>query len=382
MPKLASDRASESPQPSAVLVVSQRPRPGLGRILPSLEALGLPAVAMLASQIGDSLPPPFHVSPQQVIVLAIDAESARAAWRAGAGLVAGLGSGKHGALLLAAGAELLIEAPSGIGSGSLLSAYADKFRNLPDAAPMLATAAGRPLALLFDFDGTLAPVPDHPADGCLPPAMRELLGRLGTRHPLAVVSGRALADLAPRVALPSAYLAGNHGLELQGADYDPQTLHLAADWRPLLDAVHDRLSPLLAGHPGCVIEHKGVTVSVHYRALAPGAAVTLRRGVVSAVAAFDGLVVDGGRQVLEIHPAIDRDKGTAVEWLHGRMQRLVGHCMPIFFGDDLADEAAFRAARRAGGYGVLIARSGRPTAASCRLDSPEALQAALASLLA
>lgn len=382
MPKLASDRASESPQPSAVLVVSQRPRPGLGRILPSLEALGLPAVAMLASRIGDSLPPPFHVSPQQAMVLAIDAESARAAWRAGAGLVAGLGSGKHGALLLAAGAELLIEAPSEIGSGSLLSAYADKFRNLPDAGPMLATAAGRPLALLFDFDGTLAPVPDHPADGCLPPAMRELLGCLGARHPLAVVSGRALHDLATRVALPSAYLAGNHGLELRGADYDPQALELAAGWRPLLDAVHDRLSPLLAGHPGCVIEHKGVTVSVHYRALAPGAAVTLRRGVVSAVAAFDGLVVDGGRQVLEIRPAIDRDKGSAVDWLHGRMQRLVGPCTPIFFGDDLADEAAFRAARRAGGYGVLIARNGRPTAATCRLDSPEALQVALASLLA
>jgi hypothetical protein len=42
----------------------------------------------------------------------------------------------------------------------------------------------------------------------------------------------------------------------------------------------------------------------------------------------------------------------------------------------------FGAARRAGGYGVLIARSGRPTAASCRLDSPEALLAALAPLLA
>lgn len=81
MPKLASDTTFDSLQPSAVLVVSQRPRPGLGRILPSLEALGLPAVAMLASQIGDALPPPFHAAPQQVAVLAIDAESVRAAWR-------------------------------------------------------------------------------------------------------------------------------------------------------------------------------------------------------------------------------------------------------------------------------------------------------------
>ena len=381
MPKLASETPSDSLKPSAVLVVSQRPRPGLGRILPSLEALGLPAVAMLASRLGDALPPPFHAAPQQVVVLAIDAESVHAAWRAGAGLVAGLGSGMHGGLLVAAGAELLIEAPSEIGNGSLLSAYADKFRSLPDAGPMLASLADRPLALLFDFDGTLAPVPDHPADGCLPPAMRELLARLVARHPLAVVSGRALHDLATLVALPSAYLAGNHGLELRGADYDPQAHELAAGWRPLLDAVHDRLSPLQAFYPDCFIEHKGVTLSVHYRAVSPGAVAGLRRAVVGAVAAFDGLVVDGGRQVLEIRPAIDRDKGTAVDWLHGRMQHLVGPCTPIFFGDDLADEAAFRAARRAGGYGVLIARSGRPTAASCRLDSPEALQAVLASLL-
>lgn len=381
MPKPASYTAAESPQPSAILVVSQRPRPGLGRILPTLEALGLPAVVMLAGQIGDSLPPPFHVAPQQVAVLAIDAESVRAAWRAGAGLVAGLGSGKHGASQLAAGAELLLEAPSEISSGSLLSAYAEKFRDLPQAKPNLTALSGKPLALLFDFDGTLAPVPEHPADGRLAPAMRELLGRLVARYPLAVVSGRALNDLAARVTLPSVYLAGNHGLELRGPDYDPEALELAAGWRPLLDAVYDRLVPLLTEHPGCMVEHKGVTVSVHYRNLPPGTMFTLHRGVVRAVAGFDGLVIDRGRQVLEIRPAIDRDKGTAVEWLHGRMQRLVGPCTPIFFGDDLADEPAFRAVRRAGGYGVLVASAGRPTAASCRLDSPEALQAALAPLL-
>ncbi len=382
MPQLAAHGAAESLQPNAILVVSQRPRPGLGRILPTLEALGRPVVAMLAGQIDGALPPPFHVAPQQVAVLAIDAESVRAAWRAGAGLVAGLGSGKHGASQLAAGAELLLEAPSEISSGSLLSAYAEKFRGLPPAGPGLVALADRPLALLFDFDGTLAPAPEHPADGHLPPAMRELLGRLVTRHPLAVVSGRALNDLATRVALPSVYLAGNHGLQLRGPDYDPQALELAVGWRPLLEALHDRLVPLLTEHPGCVVEHKGVTVSVHYRGLAPGATFALRRAVVRAVAGFDGLVVDAGRQVLEIRPAIEHDKGTAVEWLHRRMQHLVGPCTPIFFGDDLADEAAFRAARRAGGYGVLIAGAGRPTAATCRLDSPEALLAALAPLLA
>lgn len=381
MPTLASHTAAGFLQPSAILVVSERPRPGLGRILPSLEALGLPAVAMLAGQIGTSLPPPFHRTPQQVVVLATDAESVRVAWRAGAGLVAALGSGKHGASQLTAGAELLLEAPSQIGDGSLLSVYAEKFRDLPAAGPGLAALCGKPLALLFNFDGTLAPVSAHPADGGMSPQMRERLALLAARHPLAVVSGRALHDLAARVAQPSAYLAGNHGLQLRGSDYDPDAHELADGWQPLLDAVHDRLSPVLAEHPGCVMEHKGVAVSVHYRGVGPSAAIALRRAVVRAVAGFDGLLIEHSQQALEIRPAIDCDKGTAVDWLHGRMQRLAGSCTPVFFGDDLADEAAFRAVRRAGGYGVLIASEGRPTAATCRLDSPAALHAALGSLL-
>ena len=380
MPKLATHTIAPL-QPDAILVVSQRPRPGLGRILPSLEALGVPAVSMLAGQIGDGLPPPFHLAPHRVAVLAIDAESVRIAWRAGAGLVAALGSGNHGAAQLAAGAELLLEAPSQIGSGSLLEAYAQKFRNLPSAQPRLAALAGAPAALLFDFDGTLQPVPDHPADGWLSQPMRGLLKGLATRHPLAIVSGRAVDDLERRLALPSAYLAGNHGLELRGADYDPVSLNLAAGWRPLLDAVHERLASLSSEYPDCVVEHKGATVAVHYRGLAPASAVAVRRRVMRTVAGFDGVQVDSGQQVMEIRPAVDGDKGTAVDWLLQRMQRSIGPCTAVFFGDGAADEAAFRAVRRVGGLGVLIAPAGRPTAATCRLDSPQALATALAPLL-
>lgn len=381
VPKPVPSRSDDALRPTAVLVVSQRPRPGLGRILPTLEALGVPAVAALAGQIGDSLPPPFHGAPHEVAALAIDAESVRAAWRAGAGLVAGLGSGASGAALRDAGAELLIEAPSQIGSGSLLHAFAGKFGDLAPATPALAARRGEPLALMFDFDGTLAPLPEHPADARLPPALRELLGRLAARHPLAVISGRALHDLAARLCLPAAYLAGNHGLELRGADYDPVPAPDASDWRPVLDAVHERLAALPERYAGCVVEHKGLTLAVHYGGVVAGDASALRRAVVRAVAAFAGVQVEAGRRVLEIRPAIDRDKGTALGWLHARIQRAVGPCQPIYFGDDQADEAAFRAARRAGGFGVLIADRGRPTAAVCRLDSPQALAAALGTLL-
>lgn len=383
MPKPVVHGGASALRPGAVLVVSQRPRPGLGRILPTLEALGVPAVTMLARQIGETFPPPFHSAPHEVAVLAIDAESVRAAWRAGAGLVAGLGSGQHGVALREAGAERLVEAPSELGSGHLLDAFADKFATLPSAEQALSALRDAAVGLMFDFDGTLAPVPRRPAERRLPPATRELLGRLSTRHPLAVVSGRGLEDLAARVALPAAYLSGNHGFELRAADYDDnrETPTLAPDWSMQIDAAHARLTELPDVFPGCELEHKGATLAVHYRAIASGAAPALRREVVRVVAGCGRLIVETGQQVLEIRPAINRDKGTAVHWLTERMQRVVAGCTPIFFGDDRADEAAFRAARRAGGFGVLIAERGRPTAASFRLDSPAHLTAALETLL-
>lgn len=381
MPKPVQSQSVDMLRPAAVLVVSKRPRPGLGRILPTIEALGVPAMAALAGQLGDSLPPPLHGAPHEVAVLAVDPESVRAAWRAGAGLVAALGSGSSGAALREAGAEVLIEAPSEIGGGTLLSAFDEKFAALPARMSELAARRDTDLALMFDFDGTLAPQPEHPADGCLPPATRELLGRLLARYPLAVISGRALADLAARVGLAAAYLAGSHGLELRGADYDPLPVPGADEWRPMIDAAHACLAGLADRYPGCLVEHKGLTLAVHYGGAAPGEASPLRRAVVRAVAGFDGLLLEAGRQVLEVRPASNRDKGTAVHDLHDRMQRVVGGCVPIFFGDDRADEAAFRAARRAGGFGVLVAPHGRPTAASCRLDSPSALAVALESLL-
>ena len=365
----------------AVLVVSQRPRPGLGRILPTLEALGVPAVAVLAGQIGNSLPPPFHGAPQEVAALAIDAASVQAAWRAGAGLVAGLGSGSSGAVLRDAGAEVLIEAPSQIGSGSLLRAFADKFADLPPALPALIARRGAALALMFDFDGTLAPQPEHPADGYLPSAVRDLLGRLAARQPLAVISGREIADLAGRLDLPAAYLAGNQGLQLRGADYDPLPAPTADDWRSVLDEVHREMAVLPERYAGCTVEHKGLTLALHYGGVAPGDVSALRRAVVRTVAHYDALQLEAGRQEIQIRPSIDCDKGTAVHWLHERMQQVVGSCRPIFFGHDRTDEAAFRAARRAGGFGILVAAHGRPTAASYRLDSPQALHAALEWLM-
>ena len=70
----------------------------------------------------------------------------------------------------------------------------------------------------LDFDGTLAPMARRPHQASLPPETRALLRRLARKRGaiVAVVSGRGLADLKSRVKVPGAYMAGNHGLEIEG----------------------------------------------------------------------------------------------------------------------------------------------------------------------
>src|SRR5450432_2088117 len=79
---------------------------------------------------------------------------------------------------------------------------------------------GCPLSLFLDFDGTLAPIVNDPGDACLGPDVRRILEALAARDDtlVAVISGRALADLRPRVGIANAIYAGNHGLEISGPE--------------------------------------------------------------------------------------------------------------------------------------------------------------------
>ena len=71
----------------------------------------------------------------------------------------------------------------------------------------------RPVLYAFDFDGTLAPISPDRNSVKISSSVQKPLRELGTRAPCAVISGRALADLAPRVDRAVPYLIGNHGLE-------------------------------------------------------------------------------------------------------------------------------------------------------------------------
>lgn len=189
--------------------------------------------------------------------------------------------------------------------------------------------------LAFDFDGTLAPIVAMPADAHLPPDVALHLAALAQRAPVAVISGRSLADLRPRLGFEPAYLIGNHGAEdaddpsaaaLRRAALDPMRLHL-----------QQRAQQLSAA--GVVVEDKGLSLALHHRMSASQPAA---HAAIQSVLADrpPGLQVFGGKQVVNLVPMGSPDKADALLSL---VQRC-GAGAALFVGDDVNDEPVFERA--------------------------------------
>jgi trehalose-phosphatase len=246
--------------------------------------------------------------------------------------------------------------------------------------------AGRRPVLFLDYDGTLAPIARRPEQARLPGATRGLLRRLTTVLPMAVVSGRARADVEKMVGLDGIAYAGSHGFDLAAPDgrplAPPASAGIGDHLRELIASTAAELKERLARFSaGVRVEPKTYAVAVHYRLAAPADVPAVEAAVDAAVDAHPELRKTGGKKVFELRPAVDWDKGRALLFLLAELGlNSAGH-LPLYLGDDETDEDAFRAV--AGhGIGVLVAAEPRPTAASFYLRDPEEVRVFLARLLA
>ncbi|WP_306059246.1 trehalose-phosphatase [Natronococcus wangiae] len=249
-------------------------------------------------------------------------------------------------------------------------------RPIDELVPQLRTELtdAAELLLCLDFDGTLAPIVEEPDEAEPTRAVTEALETVTTDPDVttAVVSGRGLADVRRRVDGPRIY-AGNHGLELvRGGSV---AVHPVARRRAeRVDAVCEALERDLESVPNARIENKRLTATVHFRSVPPSDQPQVERLTYDAVDRFGGddLEVSTGKQILEIGPDIPWGKGNAVELI---MADLPDEAVPVYIGDDVTDESAFRAVEPEG-IGVRVGGD-EPTAASGRVRSP----AQVASLL-
>ena len=235
----------------------------------------------------------------------------------------------------------------------------------------LADADG--LALFTDFDGTLAPIVDRPDAAAIDPAAEDALELLRDvpDATVAAVSGRALDDLRERLTVDGLAYAGNHGLELHTEG--ETTVHpAAAEAEDTLEAVTTRLRETLDVE-GVIVENKRVTATVHYR-MVDETDVPAVEDRVRDAAANTPLRVTEGKEILELRPDVDWDKGRAVEWLRGSLVPDGEEWVAAYVGDDVTDEAAFRALPD-GGVGVKVGDG--ETAADYRVDGVDEVTAFL-----
>lgn len=240
--------------------------------------------------------------------------------------------------------------------------------------PPLAAMLERP-ALFLDLDGTLLDLVDRPQDVVADAELRALLRKVDAalEGRVAVVSGRSLAQIDGILGDMAAgmTLSGSHGSEHRWGGIDA---HPARP--PALESIAATLNRKFAGYEGVLIEEKSFGVALHYR-LAPEME-ALAAGIMQALAEEHGLLVQPGKMMVELRVP-GGDKGRAVRRLMSR-EPMAG-TTPVFVGDDVTDEAGFRAAGELGGFGILVGAP-RDTLARYMLPDPKAVHAWLREIAA
>lgn len=195
----------------------------------------------------------------------------------------------------------------------------------------LAALVGAPAraGLFLDFDGVLADIAPTP-EGAVPrPGITDLLVELRHRlGRLAVVSGRPVDYLAPLLPV-EIDLVGLYGLESR-VDGVGAVIPEAEAWRPIIDELtadaNSRFGP-------AVVEAKGLSLTVHYRT-DEHLAQPMKDWAVE-VARRTGAEARAAKRSFEVHPPVERNKGTAVVELG------LGLDVVAYAGDDLGDLPAF-----------------------------------------
>ncbi|MEO8463730.1 MAG: trehalose-phosphatase [Gammaproteobacteria bacterium] len=220
-------------------------------------------------------------------------------------------------------------------------------------------------ALFLDIDGTLIEIAPIPTAVRVPQRAIRVLASLHARlhGAIALVTGRRIADLDALFAPLLLPAAGVHGAERRDA-----AGHVTASDRDShLAPARRMLAAWQAAHAGTVLEDKGSSLALHYRA-APEWEAGARGALVEALAAAGpDFHIQEGKKVLELKPRA-AGKGSAIEAFMDEPP-FRGRC-PVFVGDDLTDEDGFDAVNRLGGHSIAVGLD-RPTSARWRLRNEQ-----------
>ena len=239
---------------------------------------------------------------------------------------------------------------------------------------------GRKPAVFLDYDGVLTPIVDHPEDAVMSDDMRMTVRELATRCSVCIITGRDRAVVQQLMGVDDLVVAGSHGFDIWTPQHGSITDDRVSGYLDLIAKATDRLRDDVGSLSGVRVEPKRASVAVHYRLVAAED----RDRVADSVQALldehpDELALTPGKMVYELKPNVDWDKGKAVLHLIDVLGLGGDDVVPLYLGDDVTDEDAFRAVRD-GGIGIFVGRPDDPevddreTAAQFVLGSVDEVQ--------
>ncbi len=210
------------------------------------------------------------------------------------------------------------------------------------------------IILFLDYDGTLTPIVSTPEKAFISQEVKGLLNEL-SKSPtckLAIISGRSLSDIKALVGLKDIIYAGNHGLEIEGPKIKFES-QVSPRLKSIIRHIYEDAVSKLSKIKGVLIEDKGLTISVHYRLVDEKDIrefLSIFNEITGSYIVRSKIKINTGKKVYEIRPPVMWDKGKVVLWLLAREEFLSGKnkIFPVYIGDDVTDEDAFKALKNKG----------------------------------
>jgi alpha,alpha-trehalase len=229
--------------------------------------------------------------------------------------------------------------------------------------------AGKTPVLFLDYDGTLSPIVKHPEDAQLSKEMKEVLEQCAEKFTVAIVSGRDMDDVKSKVAIENLIYAGSHGFRISGPNGLYMEHEKSEEILQQLDQIEKELNKSLNNIVGLQIDRKRYAVGIHYRNSEESELPKIMKIVDDLLKRFPEFKKGGGKKIVEIKPIVDWHKGKAINWIMKNL-RFSGNpdMVPIYLGDDVTDEDAFRTLSDKG-IGILVGFHDQPTAAKYSLKN-------------
>lgn len=202
------------------------------------------------------------------------------------------------------------------------------------------------MAILLDYDGTLAPIAPNPNITSMPIEVEKALHKLvaSPRVFAAVISGRGIVDVQNKVGIQNITYGGNHGIEIQNPDGTRKDYELPAEIHANYTELVTDLKRQLVKN-GAWVEDKRVSLTYHYRDT-PAKLIDEQRLEAVRIIESYGFRANQAHFAIEAKPPVNWNKGEATRFIleqkFGKNYATLKNLKIVFAGDDTTDEDAMR----------------------------------------